>query len=164
MRSSEAISETSERVELLELLGKEFPNPDFEMPGIYANDRLVDTLGPELVLDYLGTFIEEVEADPQMFRIALSELSDVVIYSIGQQDSNGVWRLLDTREHMGWKERGEILLEMSTGERQRYERLYGGLVQHNYWSSEQEWLEQSPYQDLLPYPDLQKLRLDLPEL
>lgn len=153
----------TDRTEALDRIGKEFPNPDLEVTGIYTNGRMVDTLGPELIVDFLGSFSEEAEADPEMFRIALSELSDVVIYSMGDEGSDGRWRLLDTREHIGWDERGKILMEMSEAERVRYEGLFGSLVRHYYWKTEQDWLNQLSYRESLPFAELQKLRLELPE-
>ncbi|MCH7951158.1 hypothetical protein IH980_00275 [Patescibacteria group bacterium] len=156
-----------EREAFLERIGEEFPNAEAEIPGIYPNGRLLDVLGAEPMTDFVGTFHEEMEQDPRTFRMALSELSDVIVYSERSQDDSGCrWRLHDTKQYMGWEGRSKILMEMNEDERENYEGLFGQLVSHHYWNTMQDWLRNQPYrgEDLLPFAKLQLLRLDLPSL
>lgn len=149
----------------MERIGEEFPNAEVEIPGIYPNGRLLDVLGAEPMTDFVGTFHEEMEQDPRTFRMALSELADVMVafeQDSGKQD--GRWGLWETQRNTGWSERGKIYAEMSEAEQKHYDNVFGGIVGYYYWTTEQDWFEQLPYRDFLPFPYLKRLRLDLPSL
>lgn len=131
----------------------EFPDFAYEVQGIYTNEQLLKDLGSELFLDSLGIFHEEMEAFPELFRMALSELSDKILYSRENAASDQRWRLHDTRASIGLDERARIYQEMGDTERQQYEGLFGNLVlsyclganmrslKQAYWTEEVERLQ-----------------------